>query len=78
MSVSEQLESQIRTYPETVYRLSKEAGIPNPTLLRFLSGKRGLSMESINRLADFFGLELAPKAAKPSKSTKSAGGGKIR
>jgi hypothetical protein len=83
MTVSEQLESQIRLYPETVYRLSKETGIPQPTLLRFLSGERGLAMGSIDKLADFFGLELQPKAAKgnpakapsnPAKGTKGKRG----
>ena len=74
MSVSDELESQIRLYQGSVYQISKETGIANATILPLLSGKRGLSMKAINTLAEFFGLELAPKAAKPGKAAKSAGG----
>ena len=63
MSVSEQLESQIRLFQGSIYQVSKQSGVANASLLRFLSGKRGLSMEAIDKLADFFGLELTPKAA---------------
>ena len=81
MTVSEQLREQIRSRQGTVYALSLETGIANPILFRFVSGERGLSMATIDKLAEFFRLELTPKAMgkapnKPSKPSKAKGKGK--
>ena len=59
-SVSGQLRKALRQYG-TVYQAAKDSGIPQSVLQRFVARKRGLSMESIDQLADFLGLELRPK-----------------
>jgi transcriptional regulator with XRE-family HTH domain len=47
------------------YRICKEIGISEATMSRFMNGKGGLSMTSLDRLADLLGLEVVtrPKAA---------------
>jgi transcriptional regulator with XRE-family HTH domain len=60
------------------YRISLETGIPQSTLSRFARGTADLRMESAEKLAVFFGLELLPKAGggaampatKPRRSRK--------
>ena len=40
------------------YRISKETGLSEPTLSRFMSGERGLTMKALDTLADFLDLNL--------------------
>lgn len=64
-TVSEQLREAIEGYG-SVYRVAKDSGIPQSTLQRFAAGDRGLSMESIDRLAAFFEMHLTrPKRRRP-------------
>jgi transcriptional regulator with XRE-family HTH domain len=42
----------------TVYSLAKRAGIERAALGRFLSGKRGLNTESLDRLAAVLGWKI--------------------
>jgi transcriptional regulator with XRE-family HTH domain len=58
----------IRASPETPYAIAKGAGIDRSQISRLLSGERGLSSESIERLADYLGLRITiePKT-KPRK-----------
>ena len=42
----------------TVCELSKQTGIPQPTLSRYLSCQREISLEYLCKLADFFGEEI--------------------
>lgn len=51
------------------YRIAKEIGIGEATMSRFMTGKGGLSMASLDRLAGLLGLEIAshPKAANPEE-----------
>ncbi|OHB66230.1 MAG: hypothetical protein A2Y76_14010 [Planctomycetes bacterium RBG_13_60_9] len=50
---------------KTRYRLSKETGIDQAQLSRLMSGKEGVSVENLERLADALGLEIIirPKMA---------------
>ena len=66
-SVSEVLRKAIEDSDDTRYRIAQETGISEPTLSRFMSRKRGLSMEAIDALATYLGLELTPrKGRRPS------------
>ena len=56
-TVSDQLREAVNAYG-TVYRAAKESGICQPVLQRFVNGERGLSMENIDKLAEFFGMRL--------------------
>jgi plasmid maintenance system antidote protein VapI len=67
VSITEQLKKAIRDHDGSVYSVSKGAGVPTPTLSRFMAGTRGIHGETVDKLAAFFGLELQPKA-KPAKS----------
>lgn len=42
-------------------KIAEESGVPQPSITRFLRRERKLSMESADKLADYFGLELVPR-----------------
>ena len=60
-TVSAQIRDAIETADVTRYRIAQDTGIAESALSRFMSGTRGLSMDSIDILADYFGMELTPK-----------------
>lgn len=43
---------------QTRYRIAKESGIAESVLSRLMSGERGLSIEGMERLAEYLGLEI--------------------
>ena len=43
------------------YRLSRESGVTQAALSRFMHGKRGLTLDSADRLMDVLGLEIRPR-----------------
>ena len=49
---------QAETSGVTRYRIALDTGISQALLSRFMSGERGLSVESIERLAEYLGLEI--------------------
>ena len=55
----------IEASDKTRYRLSKETGIDQAQLSRLMSGKEGVSVENLERLAEALGLEIIirPKMA---------------
>lgn len=66
--LSEQLRRAIAMSDVSRYRIAEATGISQSTLSLFCSGKRGLSMEAIDRLVDFFGWQVGP-----SRGTKKKG-----
>lgn len=42
----------------TRYRIAKDTGISQTQLSRLMSGERGLSIDALERLADYLGLEI--------------------
>jgi hypothetical protein len=58
MTVSERIRDAVEAAEVTRYRIDRETRIEESALSRFLSGERGLSMEAIDTLAEYFGLEL--------------------
>jgi transcriptional regulator with XRE-family HTH domain len=54
----------VKASEQTPYAIAKGAGVARSQLSRLLSGERGLSADTIERLADYLGLEvvLRPKA----------------
>ena len=67
-TILDTLRKTIKTSGLTQYRIAKDTGIPQSALSRLMSGERGLSVESIEQLCDYLGLEIVlrptPKAAK--------------
>ncbi len=49
------------------YRLEKISGIPQPQLSMFISGKRGMTLETASKLLDALGLELRSKQKRKRK-----------
>ena len=48
----------IEASDKTRYRIAKDTGISQAHLSRLMSGERGLSIESAEKLADYLGLEI--------------------
>ena len=57
---SEQLREAIRQEERSRYRISLETGIPQGQLSRFVNGKGGLSIRSIDRICSLLDLRLQP------------------
>ena len=62
LNLSDQVRSAIRCCGRSQYRIAKEAGVDRGALSRFLTGERGLTSESLDRLTDYLGLALCPRA----------------
>lgn len=62
------IEETIRASRESPAAIAKGAGVARSQLSRLLSGERGLSADTIERLADYLGLQIriepSGKAAK--------------
>ena len=56
--LSEQLRQVILESGESRYHISKETGVTEATLSRFVNGKQALSQEKIDILGEYLGLRL--------------------
>ncbi len=63
-TVSERIREAIETADLTRYRIAQETGIEESALSRFMSRDRGLSMEALDALAEYFGLELVQRGSR--------------
>ena len=43
------------------YRIAKDTGISQPVVTRFANGTRSISIDTADRLMEYFGLEITPK-----------------
>jgi transcriptional regulator with XRE-family HTH domain len=70
--MSEGIRAEIQHATVSRYRIAKETGIEEATLSRFMSRERGLSMEALDALFEFFNLEIAPRrrTRKPDGKTR--------
>jgi transcriptional regulator with XRE-family HTH domain len=50
------------------YRISKQLGVAESTMSRFMSGQGGLSMDNLDALADLLGLDLKARAGRRGKA----------
>lgn len=70
-TISDQLRAAIAAAGErgvTRYRISKETGVEQAALSRFVRGRQGLDLSSVDRLATYLGLRLvADGAASPDR-----------
>jgi len=66
-SFSEQLRQAIDQDERSRYRISMETGIPQGQLSRFMHGKGGLSLRSVDRLCGCLGLRISRDGKRPSK-----------
>ena len=56
--LTDQLRSAIDGSGMSRYAVAKAIGLDQSTLSRFMSGKAGLSIETIDKLGEFLGLQL--------------------
>jgi transcriptional regulator with XRE-family HTH domain len=56
--LSDQIRAAISASGTTRYALAKQVGIPESALSRFMAGKQGLTLATLDKLADVLGLEI--------------------
>lgn len=73
-AVSDQLRAVISSRALVPYALALAADVAPSVLSRYLSGERGLSMDSFDRLASALGLRLVegPRRGKPAPKVPAA------
>lgn len=64
--LTDQLRKAVDASEMSRYRISKEIGLDQSTLSRFMSGKAGLALETVDKLGELLGLELLT-TKKPEK-----------
>jgi plasmid maintenance system antidote protein VapI len=57
-TMSEVLLREILDSGKSLYRVSKDSGVPYATLHRFVCGKRAVSMAALDKLCLYLGLKL--------------------
>jgi len=62
--LSDQIRRAIADSEHTRYRIAQETGINEGALGAFFHGQRGMSLESLDKLAEFLGLEVVTKRRK--------------
>ena len=67
--VSEALRGAIESAGVSRYRISKETGVEESALSRFVNGTRSLDLASVDKIAAYLGLELVAKK-QPGKAGK--------
>jgi transcriptional regulator with XRE-family HTH domain len=65
--ISQQLRGAIDASGLSRYRICKEIGLPESTMSQFMSGRCGLQLSTIDRLAELLGLQLISPARSPKK-----------
>lgn len=68
MTISDQLRAAIEAHG--LYATARDSGIAYAMLHRFFTGERDLRLQTADRLAEFFGLELQPKEPKTKRRAK--------
>jgi predicted transcriptional regulator len=59
--MADRLRKAIQESKKTVNAIAVESEIPQPVLYRFVTGERDLKLTTVQKLADYFGLELRPR-----------------
>jgi transcriptional regulator with XRE-family HTH domain len=67
--VTEQLKEAIRRSGVSLTQLSKDAGVSQPQLSRFMQGKRTLTLPAVDKLCEALGLRLTGRA-RPRRPAK--------
>ncbi len=59
--LSDEIRQAIETCGKTRYQIAKETGVDAATLCRFVQGRQGLLMDSLDRIAECIGLHVVMK-----------------
>ena len=68
----DEIRDAIETSVKTRYRIAQESGIAESVLSRLMSGERGLSIDVLERLADYLELEILVQSKRPQKGRNRA------
>jgi hypothetical protein len=60
-TVSGRLRRAVRQSGQTLYRVAKGAGLSYAALHRFVAGRTGLALDSVDRLCAYLKLQLTPE-----------------
>jgi hypothetical protein len=66
VAIQDQLRRAIADSELNLHRISKGAGIVYPVLYRFVNGERDLTLETADKLCEFFGMRLT-RPRRPKK-----------
>ncbi len=66
--VLDEIRNAIESSGTSRYAISKATGIPQAQLSRLMAGTSGLSIDSLERLADFLGLEIIIRRKRSKRS----------
>jgi transcriptional regulator with XRE-family HTH domain len=61
VKLSDQIRRAVDASGLSRYRISKELGVAESTMSRFMSGQGGLSMENLDALADLLDLDITTR-----------------
>ena len=64
---SDQIRAAVMNCGESQYRVCEETGIDKGAMCHFLAGRRGLSLDSIDKLAAHLGLVVRVEKKKQNK-----------
>ena len=67
LSLSDELRQAVEQSEVSRYSIWQQTGIDQGTLCKFMAGDRGLSIESIDKLAELLGLHICTADAKPRR-----------
>jgi transcriptional regulator with XRE-family HTH domain len=67
VKLSDQVRQAVDASGLSRYRISKELGIAESTMSRFMAGKGGLSLANLDALADLLSLDIAISKGRQTK-----------
>ena len=67
------IKAAINASDQNRHRIAQDTGISESALSRLMSGERGLSVESVEILADYLGLEISIKPKRRRKGGRGNG-----
>ena len=67
LSLSDELRQAIERSGVSRYSIWQQTGIDQGSLSKFMDGERGLSIESIDQIAELLGLHICTADAKPRR-----------
>jgi plasmid maintenance system antidote protein VapI len=67
VALSQQLRDAIDASGMSRYRICKEIGLAESTMSRFMAGRRGLALTTVDRLGEVLGLRLVADGSPQAK-----------
>jgi transcriptional regulator with XRE-family HTH domain len=64
LKLTDQLRKAVADSGKTLGEFARDTGIDKSALSRFVNGERGLSMEALDTIGDYLGLEIRQRKAR--------------